>query len=128
VITPNHHEAETATHLRIRSSEEARIAARAFRDRARCDAGLITRGDHGMGRLGPAIEEHLPASAREVADVTGAGDTVIAPMGLVLAAGGTFAEAAQLANAAAGLVGAQFGAATVTPGELLGGMSVAAEH
>jgi D-beta-D-heptose 7-phosphate kinase/D-beta-D-heptose 1-phosphate adenosyltransferase len=128
LITPNHHEAETATHVRIRSSEEARIAARAFHARARCDAVLITLGDHGMWLLGPDTEAHLPASAREVADVTGAGDTVIAAMGLALAAGGTFAEAAQLANAAAGLVVAKFGAATVTPGELLGGMSVSAEH
>ena len=128
VITPNHHEAETATHMRIRSSEDARIAARAFRDRAGCDAVLITLGDQGMWLLGPDSEGHLPASAREVADVTGAGDTVIATMSLALAAGGTFAEAAQLANAAAGLVVAKFGAATITPGELLGGMSVAAEH
>jgi D-beta-D-heptose 7-phosphate kinase/D-beta-D-heptose 1-phosphate adenosyltransferase len=128
VITPNHHEAEAATHMRIRSSDEARIAARAFRDRARCDAVLVTLGDHGMWLLGPDTEGHLPASAREVADVTGAGDTVIATMSLALAAGATFAEAAQLANTAAGLVVAKFGAATVTPRELLGGMSVSAEH
>jgi D-beta-D-heptose 7-phosphate kinase/D-beta-D-heptose 1-phosphate adenosyltransferase len=128
VITPNHHEAETATHMRIRSSEEVRIAARAFHDRARCDAVLITLGDHGMWLLGPDTEGHLPASTREVADVTGAGDTVIAAMGLALAAGGTFVEAAQLANAAAGLVVAKFGAATVTPGELLGGMSAPAHQ
>ena len=128
VITPNHHEAETATHMRIRSSDEARTAARAFRDRARCGAVLITRGNHGMWLLAPDTEGHLPASAREVADVTGAGDTVIATMGLALAAGGSFVEAAQLANAAAGLVVAKFGAATLTPGELLGGMSVSVEH
>jgi D-beta-D-heptose 7-phosphate kinase/D-beta-D-heptose 1-phosphate adenosyltransferase len=128
VITPNHHEAETATHMRIRSAEEARIAARAFRDRVRCGSVLITRGDHGMWLLGPDTEGDLPASAREVADVTGAGDTVIATMGLALAAGGSFVEAAQLANAAAALVVAKFGVATVTPGELLGGMSVSAEH
>jgi len=128
VITPNHLEAETATHMRIRSSEEARIAARAFRDRARCDAVLITRGDHGMWLLAPDSEGHLPASAREVADVTGAGDTVIATMGLALGAGGAFVEAAQLANAAAGLVVAKFGAATLTPDELLGGITVSAEE
>jgi len=128
VITPNHHEAEIATHLRIRSSDEARMAARAFRERARCDAVLITRGDHGIWLLGPDVEGHLPASAREVADVTGAGDTVIAAMGLALASGAAFVESAQLANAAAGLVVAKFGAATVTPGELLGAMAVAAEQ
>ena len=128
VITPNHQEAETATHMRVRSSDEARLAARAFRDRARCDAVLITRGDQGIWLLGPDTEGHLRAAAREVADVTGAGDTVIATMGLALAAGGTFLEAAQLANAAAGLVVGKFGAATLTPGELLGGMSVSAEY
>ena len=128
VITPNHHEAETATHMRIRSSDESRMAARAFRDRARCEAVLITRGDHGMWLLAPDTEEHLAASAREVADVTGAGDTVIATFGLALAAGATFVEAAQLANAAAGIVVGKFGAATVTPGELLGGMAVSAAH
>jgi len=128
LITPNHHEAETATHMRIRSAEEAQVAARAFRDRARCGAVLITRGDQGMWLLGPDGEGHLPAAAREVADVTGAGDTVIATMGLALAAGGTFVEAAQLANAAAGLVVGKFGAATLTADELLGGMSVTAEH
>jgi D-beta-D-heptose 7-phosphate kinase/D-beta-D-heptose 1-phosphate adenosyltransferase len=89
---------------------------------------LITRGDHGMWLLEPDTEGDLPASAREVADVTGAGDTVIATMGLALAAGGTFVEAAQLANTAAGLVVAKFGAATLAPGELLGGISVSAEH
>ena len=79
--------------------------------------------------LGPDTEGHLPASAREVADANrGAGDTVIATMGLVIAAGGTFVEAAQLANTAAGLVVARFGAATVAPGELLGGMAVSTEN
>jgi bifunctional ADP-heptose synthase (sugar kinase/adenylyltransferase) len=60
--------------------------------------------------------------------VTGAGDTVIAAMGLALASGGAFVEAAQMANAAAGLVVAKFGAATVTPGELLAAMAIAAER
>jgi rfaE bifunctional protein kinase chain/domain len=128
VVTPNHHEAEAATHLHIRSAEDAGTAARAFRERARCEAVLITRGDHGMWLLGPDTEEHLPASAREVADVTGAGDTVIATMGLALAAGATFVEAAQLANAAAGLVVGKFGAATVTPGELLDAAPITVER
>ena len=58
---------------------------------------------------------HLPASAREVADVTGAGDTVIATLALAIAAGATMPEAARLANEAAGIVVGKFGAATVTP-------------
>ncbi|HYM24408.1 MAG TPA: PfkB family carbohydrate kinase, partial [Vicinamibacterales bacterium] len=48
LVTPNHHEAETATHIRIRTDDDARDAARAFRRAARCDAALITRGEHGM--------------------------------------------------------------------------------
>ena len=58
--------------------------------------------------------------AREVSDVTGAGDTVVATLALALAAGATLAEAAVLANHAAGIVVGKFGPATVTPDELLG--------
>jgi D-beta-D-heptose 7-phosphate kinase/D-beta-D-heptose 1-phosphate adenosyltransferase len=119
VITPNHHEAEIATNMRVRTEEEARIAARVFRERAQCGAVLMTRGDQGMWLLGSEAEGHLPAVAREVADVTGAGDTVIATMALALAAGATLAEAARLANEAAGIAVGKFGPATVTPGELL---------
>jgi D-beta-D-heptose 7-phosphate kinase/D-beta-D-heptose 1-phosphate adenosyltransferase len=119
VITPNHHEAEAATHMRVRSEEEAGAAARVFRDRARCGAVLMTRGDQGMWLLSDAVEGHLPASAREVADVTGAGDTVVATLALALAAGATLAEATRLANEAAGVVVAKFGPATLTVSELL---------
>ena len=64
-------------------------------------------------------EGHLPSAAREVADVTGAGDTVIATMGVMLAAGASMAEAARLANEAAGLSVGKFGPATVSLRELL---------
>ena len=70
-VTPNHHEAEAATHMRIRSDEDAKRAAQMFRERARCDGVLITRGEHGMWLACEGIEGHLPATAREVADVTG---------------------------------------------------------
>ena len=124
VITPNHQEAETATHMRIRSVDEARAAAQAFRERARCRNVLMTRGDQGMWLLGADAEGALPASAREVSDVTGAGDTVIATLALVVASGaGTLVEAAQVANAAAGVAVGKFGAATVTPVELLSALS-----
>ena len=118
LITPNHHEAEAITHLRIRSDEETRLAARRFRERAGCESVLITRGEHGMWLLGPDGERALTAEAREVADVTGAGDTVIATIALGLAAGGTLEQAARLANRAAGLVVGKFGPATVTRDEL----------
>jgi D-beta-D-heptose 7-phosphate kinase/D-beta-D-heptose 1-phosphate adenosyltransferase len=119
VVTPNHHEAETATHMRIRSDDDARKAAKVFIDRAHCHGVLITRGEHGMSMLDAAGEAHYPAVAREVADVTGAGDTVIAALALGLAAGAALAEAAQLANHAAGIVVGRFGPATVSPAELL---------
>ena len=118
LVTPNHHEAETATHMRIRSDAEARDAARAFRERAGCGGVLITRGEQGMWLLDPSVEGALPATAREVADVTGAGDTVIATLALALAAGATSAEAAALSNLAAGVVVGKFGPATVSADEL----------
>jgi rfaE bifunctional protein kinase chain/domain len=118
VVTPNHHEAETATHMRVRTDEEAQAAARVFRERALCESVLMTRGDQGMWLLGKNVEGQLAAAAREVADVTGAGDTVIATMALALAAGATLAEAARLANDAAGISVAKFGPAVVTPAEL----------
>ena len=118
LVTPNHHEAEVATHRRIRTNEEAREAALDFRMRAACDAALITRGEHGLWLSSAEAEGAVPAVAREVSDVTGAGDTVVATLALALAAGGTLAEAAVLANHAAGVVVGKFGPASVSPAEL----------
>ena len=136
LVTPNHHEAGIATSMRVRTDEEARLAARRFQQRARCESVLITRGEHGMWllegrwtdrevpggaerRADVVGEASLPAVAREVADVTGAGDTVIAGVALALAAGATLAEAAELANHAAGISVGRFGPATVSPEELV---------
>jgi D-glycero-beta-D-manno-heptose-7-phosphate kinase len=119
VVTPNHHEAEVATHLRVRTELEARQAARDFRAMTQCEAVLITRGEQGMWLSGPDVEGSIPAVAREVSDVTGAGDTVVATLSLALAAGATLAEAATLANHAAGIVVGKFGPATLTVDELL---------
>jgi rfaE bifunctional protein kinase chain/domain len=118
LITPNHHEAEAVTLMRIRSAEDARGAAQRFRERARCDSVLITRGEHGMWLLGPDGEFDLPAEAREVSDVTGAGDTVIAAIALGLAAGASLQDAARLANRAAGLAVSRFGPTAITVDEL----------
>ena len=118
LITPNHHEAEAVTLQRIRSSAEARSAAQQFRTRAKCDSVLITRGEHGMWLLGPDGDFDLPADAREVSDVTGAGDTVIAAMALGLTAGGSLRDAPRLANRAAGLAVARFGPVAITAEEL----------
>src|SRR5688572_9410176 len=118
VITPNHHEAEIAANMRVRSEEDARRAARLFRERARCRSVLMTRGDQGMWLLADGVEGNLTAVAREVADVTGAGDTVIAALALALASGATIAEAARIANEAAGIVVGKFGPSTVSVAEL----------
>jgi D-glycero-beta-D-manno-heptose-7-phosphate kinase len=118
VITPNHHEAEAVTHMRIRSEDEARGAARRFRERAGCESVMITRGEHGMWLLTPDGETALPAEAREVSDVTGAGDTVIGTLALALAAGSTLLDAARVANRAAGIVVGKFGPATASIDEL----------
>jgi D-glycero-beta-D-manno-heptose-7-phosphate kinase len=118
LVTPNHHEAEVAAHMRIRGQADARLAARRFRERARSAGVLVTRGEHGMWLLDGNYEGQLAATAREVADVTGAGDTVIATLGLALAAGATSAEASHMANRAAGIVVGKFGPATVDREEL----------
>jgi D-beta-D-heptose 7-phosphate kinase/D-beta-D-heptose 1-phosphate adenosyltransferase len=124
LVTPNHHEAEVATHRRIRTEDEAREAARDFKSRARCEAVLITRGEQGMWLSAAEAEGAVSAAAREVSDVTGAGDTVVATLALALAAGATMAEAAVLANRAAAIVVGKFGPATIGPDELLSAVEV----
>jgi D-beta-D-heptose 7-phosphate kinase/D-beta-D-heptose 1-phosphate adenosyltransferase len=119
LVTPNHHEAEVAAHMRIRTDADAARAARAFRERAGCAGVLVTRGEHGMWLLDDTVDGPFPATAREVADVTGAGDTVIATLALALAAGASSTEAAWLANHAAGVVVGKFGPATLSTSELL---------
>jgi D-beta-D-heptose 7-phosphate kinase/D-beta-D-heptose 1-phosphate adenosyltransferase len=125
LIMPNHHEAEIATHIRIRTDDDARRAAHAFRSAAHSEAVLITRGEQGMWLSDATIDRPIPAVAREVSDVTGAGDTVAATLALALAAGATLAEAAVLANHAAGIVVGKFGPATVASDELLASLTQA---
>jgi len=121
LLTPNHHEAELMTQMSIRTPDEVRRAAELIHERSGASV-LITWGELGMWMLdasrSPVAEAHFAAAAREVADVTGAGDTVVAVLALGLAAGAPLADAAQLANRAAGLVVARFGPATVTIDEL----------
>jgi D-beta-D-heptose 7-phosphate kinase/D-beta-D-heptose 1-phosphate adenosyltransferase len=132
IVTPNHHEAEIATHRRIRTTDDARAAARAFRELAECESVVITRGEQGLWlaegeRPAPGqlphetslrLETNLSARAREVADVTGAGDTVIAALAAALAAGASLRDAAELANHAASVAVARFGPAAVTADDL----------
>jgi D-glycero-beta-D-manno-heptose-7-phosphate kinase len=118
LVTPNHVEAESAANRRIRTMDDAREAARAIISRSGMEGVLITLGERGMWLSHEGVDGSLSATAREVSDVTGAGDTVIATLALALAAGAQPAEAAALANQAAGIVVGKFGAATVTADEL----------
>ena len=120
VITPNHQEAAEAAGLEIEDEASLIEAGRRLLDAIDCRAVLITRGEEGMALFTDGGEvTRIPTVAREVYDVTGAGDTVIATLALALAAGATFAEAAILANHAAGVVVGKVGTATVTRDELL---------
>jgi D-beta-D-heptose 7-phosphate kinase/D-beta-D-heptose 1-phosphate adenosyltransferase len=120
VVTPNQLETEQVTGLRLSGPAELAAAGRRILSLLGCRAVLVTRGEHGMSlfeRGRPA--RHVPAAAREVFDVTGAGDSVIATLALGLCAGGSLAEAAALANAAASVVVGKLGTAQATPSELL---------
>ena len=95
-------------------------AARRLRERLGCESVLITRGERGMMLLEGGREPlYVETRAREVYDVTGAGDTVIATLAVALASGASLAEAADLANHAAGIVVAKLGTATVSAEELI---------
>jgi D-beta-D-heptose 7-phosphate kinase/D-beta-D-heptose 1-phosphate adenosyltransferase len=120
VITPNHQEAAEAAGIAIEDDASLMAAGQRLLEAIECQAVLITRGEEGMTLFtdGGAIT-HIPAVAREVYDVTGAGDTVIATLALSLAANASFEEAARLANHAAGVVVGKVGTAVLTRDELL---------
>lgn len=119
ILTPNRYEAEVAAGKEIRDEASLMDVGKQLLERFASQAILITRGEEGMvlfGQDGAVIA--VPTVAKEVYDVTGAGDTVISALTLALAAGSTFPEAAVLANYAAGIVVGKVGTATVTPDEL----------
>jgi len=119
VVTPNEREAERYSGYRVDSDRSAEIAGRALLERTGARNILITRGEHGMSLISANGEiVHMPTQSKEVFDVTGAGDTVVAVLALALAAGGTVLDAASLANMAAGIVVGKMGTATVTQEEL----------
>lgn len=118
LLTPNLHEFETVVGA---CHNEAELVARGtvLMEALNLEALLITRGEHGMTLLRPHQPElHLPARAREVFDVTGAGDTVISVLAASLAAGETLPNAVGLANLAAGIVVGKLGTATISGPEL----------
>jgi D-beta-D-heptose 7-phosphate kinase/D-beta-D-heptose 1-phosphate adenosyltransferase len=119
LITPNHHEAGFAYGRRIVSMEDLLEVGRGLLERLEAKAILITRGGEGMSLFRSGHEPtHIPTFARQVFDVTGAGDTVIAAYVSAVAAGADAVEAAVVANAGAGHTVAEIGTASVTREQL----------
>jgi rfaE bifunctional protein kinase chain/domain len=125
IITPNKREAEHASGFKITDNESLIQAGNQILIRTAADYILITRGEEGMTLIEKDDHLHLPTMAREVFDVTGAGDTVIATLTLALAAGASVREAAYIANHAAGIVVAKVGTAAVTRRELMAKLEAA---
>ena len=120
VITPNTTEASAASGMAITDLPSLKRTGRVLLRRLRCDILLVTRGEEGMAVFEPHKEPFLvPTVAKEVYDVTGAGDTVIGTMALALASGASTRAAANLANYAAGIVVGKVGTATVDREELI---------
>jgi rfaE bifunctional protein kinase chain/domain len=119
VITPNHHEAGAACGFKITDMRSLLAAGERLFHLTGCNAVLITRGPEGMSLFQRGRRPvHIPTEAREVYDVSGAGDTVVATLALALAAGEDLERAARFANRAAGIVVGKLGVATLTPQEL----------
>lgn len=119
-VAPNVAEASTITGIAIVDDASLERAGERLIELLRCRYAVVTRGEHGMtlfGRDGERLQ--IPSVARTVYDVSGAGDTVIAVLGLALAAGAPIEQAMQLANFAAGAVVAKLGTATASPDEIL---------
>lgn len=114
LVAPNREEASQASGVEIRDEGSLKEAGRRLLQLWQAKAVLITRGQEGMSLFRPGREvRHFSTEPREIFDVTGAGDTVIAASALALASGSTFEEAAVLANLAAGLVGEEVGPVAV---------------
>ena len=119
LVKPNREEAAAASGVPITDAASLRAAGARLLERWDAEAVLISRGEHGMALFerGQAVREFATV-ARDVFDVTGAGDTVVATCALALGAGATLEEATVLANHAAGIVVGKVGTAAVTAAEL----------
>jgi D-beta-D-heptose 7-phosphate kinase/D-beta-D-heptose 1-phosphate adenosyltransferase len=123
VLTPNELEITRATGIPIEDDKAAVDAGRMALTESGADAILLTRSAKGLTLVEYAkTPVHLPAEARAVADVSGAGDTLVATFAVMLAGGAALAEAAHVANVAAGIAVGKPGTATVTQTELLGAL------
>ncbi|MEW6088990.1 MAG: D-glycero-beta-D-manno-heptose-7-phosphate kinase [bacterium] len=119
-LTPNHHEAGFAAGIPIVDEKTLDLAAKKLIKELNCKGILITQGEDGMSYFGNNGDYfHIPAMAREVFDVTGAGDTVISAFSLALASGASMYESAYIGNLAAGIVIGKVGTAVTTIKEIL---------
>lgn len=122
-ITPNHYEAAQAAGIKVKDNDSLIKIGKTLLSKLKCEAVLTTLGENGMqlfekkGRI-----THIPTVARDVFDVSGAGDTVIGTFTLALAAGASLVDAARIANFAAGIVVGKVGIGVVTQKELIGAM------
>ena len=115
LITPNKDEASDASGMEIQDEKSLLAAGKKLEQMWQAEAVLITRGPDGISLFRPRCAvKHFPTEPRDMFDVTGAGDTVVAVCGLALACGASFEEAAVLANLAAGLVGDEVGTVAVS--------------
>jgi len=127
LLTPNRKEAEAASGIVIRDSDSLSRAAAVIMEKTGVENLLITRSEEGMSLFtADGATTHIPTVAREVFDVSGAGDTVLASLAVGIASGMGMAEAARLANIAAGIAVGKVGTSTVTPTEIIN--SVAMSH
>jgi len=117
VITPNRAELQQVVGP-WQGEAQLREKAQNLREALRLEAVLVTRSEEGMTLFDAHGQSHVQAQAREVFDVTGAGDTVIATLAALVAAGQPLREAMLLANKAGGIVVGKFGTATVSYEEL----------
>jgi rfaE bifunctional protein kinase chain/domain len=118
LLTPNRSEFQQVAGV-PRDEGDFTTRARKLRSALGVEALLVTRSEEGMTLYGRNKRLHVPAQAREVYDVSGAGDTVIATLGVALASGMALDDAVRLANRAASIVVGKFGTAVVEPHELL---------
>lgn len=117
-LTPNHQEAAAATGMKTETDEEVKNTGLSILRKLGAKSLIITRGDKGMAVFEKGKTEFIKTLAREVFDVTGAGDTVIAVLTTALTSGMTLLESAKLANKAAAIVVGKSGTAAVTASEL----------
>ncbi len=119
LITPNLNEASQASGIEIVDERTLLNAGNLLMKKLSCDSVLITRGEHGMSLFRKDSIVHIPTVAKNVYDVTGAGDTVIAAFTLAHAAGANLEESAIIANHAGGIVVGEVGTAVVKPEQLV---------